>query len=120
LEGRLFCRKDGGAIYARARRLVNGIPDTLYRQITADLARQIRAGVMQAGSRLSSIRQLAKQRQVSISTAIRSMQVLDECGLDEACPQSDYDVRTASSRLSQSSVASLTFRGQLVDRSELV
>lgn len=94
--------------------------DTLYRQIAADLSRQIRSGVLRAGTRLPSIRQLAKQRQVSISTAIRSMQVLDESGLVDARPQSGYYVRPPRGRLPQPSVAPLTLREQLVGRSELV
>jgi DNA-binding GntR family transcriptional regulator len=78
---------------------MNDAADTLYRQIAADLSTQIRSGVMRAGSRLPSIRQLARQRQVSISTAIRSMQVLDESGLVEARPQSGYYVRPPRTRL---------------------
>ncbi len=66
---------------------------TLYGQIADDLAGDIYQGLYGAGHRLPSVRQLSKQRRVSISTVNQAYALLEDRGLIHAKPQSGYFVR---------------------------
>ena len=64
----------------------------LYLSVAADVARLIQAGVLKAEERVPSVRRLARQRRVSISTAVASLRELEQQGLIEARPKSGYFV----------------------------
>jgi DNA-binding transcriptional MocR family regulator len=64
----------------------------LYLSVAADVARLIHGGVLKAEERVPSVRRLARQRRVSISTAVASLRELEQQGLIEARPKSGYFV----------------------------
>jgi DNA-binding transcriptional MocR family regulator len=67
-------------------------PQPLYLSVADDLARLIGAGSLKPLDRVPSVRQLAYQRRVSITTAVASLRELEERGLIEARPKSGYFV----------------------------
>ncbi len=64
-----------------------------YEKLADDVAGLIAGGVLRAGERLPSVRQLAQERRVSISTAVQAFRQLEQRGLVEARPQSGFFVR---------------------------
>ncbi len=66
---------------------------TLYGQIADDLALDIQQGLYQPGHKVPSVRQLSKQRSVSISTINQAYALLEDRGLIRSKPQSGYFVR---------------------------
>jgi len=66
---------------------------TLYLQLADKLAQAIREGVLPAGSRLLSIRDCAKQKNLSINTVNAAYHLLEDKGLIEARPKSGYFVK---------------------------
>lgn len=66
----------------------------LYLQLADKLATAIRTGKIQAGSRLLSIRECAKQHGLSINTVNAAYRMLEDKGLIEAKPKSGYFVRS--------------------------
>lgn len=64
-----------------------------YQNLAADLAEMIDARVLAPGERLPSIRRLAQERRLSISTVVLALRQLEDRGLVEAKPQSGYFVR---------------------------
>jgi len=70
-----------------------------YERLADDVAGLIAGGVLRAGERLPSVRRLAQERRVSISTAVQAMRQLEMRGLVEARPQSGFFVRVRPSAL---------------------
>lgn len=66
--------------------------DFLYHEIAAQIAQQIRCGVLQAGQRLPSVRMLSREHGISINTAKRVFLELEAQLLVRAKPQSGYFV----------------------------
>lgn len=64
-----------------------------YEKLADDVASLIAGGVLRAGERLPSVRRLAQERRVSISTAVQAFRQLEMRGLVEARPQSGFFVR---------------------------
>ncbi|MDP1652222.1 MAG: PLP-dependent aminotransferase family protein [Rhodocyclaceae bacterium] len=64
-----------------------------YEKLADDVAGLIAGGVLRAGERLPSVRRLAQERRVSISTAVQAFRQLEMRGLVEARPQSGFFVR---------------------------
>ncbi|WP_137938158.1 PLP-dependent aminotransferase family protein [Chitinivorax sp. B] len=71
-------------------------PDLLYQRLADELMASIRHGTLKPGERLPSIRQIAKQRELSISTVTLALRTLENKGVVEAKPQSGYFVRRQS------------------------
>jgi DNA-binding transcriptional MocR family regulator len=65
----------------------------LYEQVADHIARLIEQGTFRPGDRIPSVRQLSRQRQVSVSTVLQAYFLLEDHGLIEARPQSGYFVR---------------------------
>jgi DNA-binding transcriptional MocR family regulator len=65
----------------------------LYETLADDLADLVSRGALRPGDRLPSVRQLSKQRRVSVSTVLQAYLVLESRGLVEARPQSGHYVR---------------------------
>jgi DNA-binding transcriptional MocR family regulator len=65
-----------------------------YEQLAEELVRLIESGTFRPGARLPSIRQLSHQKQVSISTVMQSLYLLEAQGWIEARPRSGFYVCT--------------------------
>ena len=68
-----------------------------YEKLAGDLEGMISSGVLRHGDRLPSLRRLAKERRLSLSTVVQALRQLEDRGLVEARPQSGYFVRRALS-----------------------
>src|SRR5690606_275916 len=78
-----------------------------YVEVADQLAGLIAAGQLPPRSRVPSVRQLARQRGVSISTAVASLRVLERRGLVEARPKSGYFVAPRRPPAAEPSTATL-------------
>jgi DNA-binding transcriptional MocR family regulator len=65
----------------------------LYEQVASELADLIRLGTFRPGERIPSVRQLSRQRKISITTVLQAYMELENLGLIETRPQSGYYVR---------------------------
>jgi DNA-binding transcriptional regulator YhcF (GntR family) len=65
----------------------------LFEQVAARMRDAIHAGILAAGDRLPSVRELSQQERVSISTVLQAYQQLEAWDLVEAKPQSGHYVR---------------------------
>lgn len=63
-----------------------------YERLASELASLIEQGVLAHGDRLPSVRRLADERRLSVSTVVQAMRRLELRGLVEARPQSGYFV----------------------------
>jgi DNA-binding transcriptional MocR family regulator len=70
-----------------------------YEKLADDVAGLIAGGVLRAGERLPSVRRLAQERRVSVSTAVQAFRQLEMRGLVEARPQSGFYVRARPAAL---------------------
>jgi DNA-binding transcriptional MocR family regulator len=68
----------------------------LYEQLADDLRGLIDGRVLQPGDRLPSVRNLAEQRRLSVSTVLTALRQLEDRGMIEARPQAGYYVRRRS------------------------
>ncbi|MGE5123457.1 MAG: PLP-dependent aminotransferase family protein [Acidobacteriaceae bacterium] len=66
----------------------------LYEQVSFELAGLIRQGTFRPGERIPSVRQLSRQRKISITTVLQAYAELERQGLIETRPQSGYYVRS--------------------------
>lgn len=71
----------------------------LYEGLAEEFSALIGNGLMQPGDRLPSVRTLAQQKRLSISTVVQALRTLENRGLVEARPQSGYYVRRRAGRL---------------------
>lgn len=67
--------------------------DHKYEQVAADITHLIESGTFRPGERIPSVRQLSRQRKISISTVLQAYYLLEARGLIEARPQSGFYVR---------------------------
>jgi len=74
----------------------------LYESLANEFAVLIGDGRMRPGDRLPSVRRLAQQRRLSISTVIQALRTLESRGVVEARPQSGYYVRGRSALVLES------------------
>ena len=65
----------------------------LYEQVAAEITELIRQGTFPPGERVPSVRQLSRQKKISVATALQAYLLLEDQGLIEARPQSGYYVR---------------------------
>jgi len=66
----------------------------LYEAIADEIAELINLGTFRPGERIPSVRQMSRQRKISITTALQAYLTLENRGLIEARPQSGYYVRS--------------------------
>lgn len=71
----------------------------LYENLANEFATLIGSGQLRPGDRLPSVRHLARQRALSISTVVQALRTLESRGMVEARPQSGYFVRRRPARL---------------------
>lgn len=62
----------------------------LYQSLAEDLAEQIQTGVFRPGERMPSVRKLAEQQRVSVSTAVSAYQQLEAEGIIFSRPKSGF------------------------------
>jgi DNA-binding transcriptional MocR family regulator len=86
----------------------------LYQSLATELAGLIDAGGLKPAQRVPSVRQLAAQRGVSITTAVATLRHLEERGLIEARPKSGYFVARRRSPLPEPVAVELPRRARLV------
>lgn len=72
-----------------------------YEKLAAELEGLISGGMLRFGDRLPSVRRLALERRLSVSTVVQALRQLEGRGLVEARPQSGYFVRRAESMRAQ-------------------
>ena len=65
---------------------------TLYEQLAADIEQMMRAGTLQPGDRLPSVRTLRSRRALSPATVLRAYALLESRGRIESRPRSGYFV----------------------------
>jgi DNA-binding transcriptional MocR family regulator len=65
----------------------------LYEQLADELGAMIASRVFAPGDRLPSIRHLAQQKRLSVSTVLQALRLMEDRGLVEARPQAGYYVR---------------------------
>lgn len=78
----------------------------LYENLANEFADLIGDGRMRPGERLPSVRHLARQRKLSISTVVQALRTLESRGMVEARPQSGYYVRQRPMRVIEAATAS--------------
>lgn len=71
----------------------------LYEKIAEDFASLIRAGTLRPGDRLPSVRQLRRQKGVSLATVLQAYSLLEDRDYVRAKPQSGYYVKARLDRL---------------------
>ncbi len=71
----------------------------LYENLADEFATLIGSGQLLPGVRLPSVRHLAQQRSLSISTVVQALRTLESRGMVEARPQSGYYVRRRPARM---------------------
>lgn len=86
-----------------------------YERLATELGGMIADGILGHGDRLPSIRRLAQERRLSISTVVQALRQLEERGLVEARPQSGYFVRRTRSVSAEPSARSTPEVPILVD-----
>ena len=65
-----------------------------YEQVAADITQLIESGTFRPGDRIPSVRQLSRQRKISVTTVLEAYYLLEARGLIEARPRSGFYVRT--------------------------
>jgi DNA-binding transcriptional MocR family regulator len=69
-------------------------PNYRYQEIVHFITTLVDNGTLPLGSRAPSLRQICKQRRISLSTALQAYRLLEDRGVLEARPQSGYYVAT--------------------------
>jgi len=93
---------------------------TLYAQIAHELAQDIQQGLYVPGTKVPSVRQLSKQRSVSISTINQAYALLEDRGLIRSKPQSGYFVREGANDPIMAPPMSTGSDPAVVGKSELI
>ena len=73
-------------------------PGKLYLDVAEGIASSIRSGVLARGERVPSVREMAQQRGVSVSTVTQAYRWLEDARLIEARPRSGYFVSAGRRR----------------------
>jgi DNA-binding transcriptional MocR family regulator len=63
-----------------------------YEELAVFITGLVDDGTLTAGARVPSLRQISKQRRISLSSALQAYRLLEDCGVLEARPQSGYYV----------------------------
>jgi DNA-binding transcriptional MocR family regulator len=66
----------------------------LYEKLAEEIVTQIEGGTFKPGDRLPSVREISRQKKLSVSTIMMAYQMLEDRGAIEARPQSGYYVRS--------------------------
>src|SRR5437016_1042444 len=63
-----------------------------YEEVASYIMELVEGGTLPPGARVPSLRQVTRQRQVSLTTALQAYRLLEDRGVIEARPQSGYYV----------------------------
>src|SRR5205823_8540268 len=63
-----------------------------YEELAGFITGLVNSGTLRPGSRVPSLRQISRQRQTSLSTALQAYRLLEDKGIPEARPQSGFYV----------------------------
>jgi DNA-binding transcriptional MocR family regulator len=96
-----------------------GIAGKLYLDVAEGIARSIRDGVLLPGDRVPSVRMLAEQHGVSVSTAVQACRTLEDARLIETRPRSGTFVSARPARLPEPAITRPPTASQPVQASEL-
>jgi DNA-binding transcriptional MocR family regulator len=72
-----------------------------YQELASFITGLVSNGTLEPGARVPSLRQISRQRQISISTALQAYRLLEDRSVIEARPQSGYYVARGRGRPSQ-------------------
>ena len=72
---------------------MQSVPAYRYEELAGFITGLVRNGTLPPGSRAPSLRQICKQRRISLSAALQAYRLLEDRGVLEARPQSGYYVR---------------------------
>ena len=64
----------------------------LFQRLADDIATQIRSGTLRLGERIPSVREISRDRTLSIATVVRAYEWLEGQGLIETRPRSGFYV----------------------------
>ncbi len=92
----------------------------LYENLADDLAQQIQTGTFRPGERLPSVRQLAQQQNVSVSTAVSAYQSLEAQGLINPKSKSGFYVSLPSSSKVQAPAPTLGLKPTQLNMSDTI
>ncbi|WP_047244047.1 PLP-dependent aminotransferase family protein [Chromobacterium subtsugae] len=68
----------------------------MYETLARELEQHVMSGMLKAGDKVPSVRQLSQQRDISITTVLKAYSLLESRGVIESRPQSGYFVRKAT------------------------
>src|SRR5579862_4353144 len=71
-------------------------PHFRYEQVASFISVLVESGTLAPGARAPSLRQISKQRRVSLSTALQAYRLLEDRGVLEARPQSGFYIARRS------------------------
>ena len=83
-----------------------------YSLLVDEIAGQVTQGILKPGDRIPSVRQLSRERGVSVTTVLEAYRLLEDRGVIQARPQSGYFVAwkpSASSRRKPTMSSALAF-----------
>lgn len=86
----------------------------LYQRLASDLAGLIAGGQLRPLERVPSVRQLALQRGISVTTAVATLRSLESRGLIEARPKSGYFVARRTPQLAEPGAVAVPRAARLV------
>ncbi len=95
-------------------------PQLLYESVAEDVSSMIGNGTLLAGERVPSVRELSRQKRLSISTVVQAYHLLEDWGLIEARPRSGYFVRAPQARVEEPGVSRPPRAPQVVDVQSMV
>jgi DNA-binding transcriptional MocR family regulator len=80
-------------------------PAYRYEELAAFITGLVHSGTLRAGARVPSLRQISKQRQISLSSALQAYRLLEDRGVLEARPQSGYYVARGRASLKEPAIS---------------
>jgi len=92
----------------------------LYELVAEDVSSMIGNGTLLAGERVPSVRELSRQKRLSISTVVQAYHLLEDWGLIEARPRSGYFVRAPQAHVEEPAISKPPRGPQSVDVYSLV
>ena len=77
-----------------------------YEELASFITALVSDGTLEPGTRVPSLRQISRQRQISISTALQAYRLLEDRSVIEARPQSGYYVTRSNGKSARGSATS--------------
>jgi DNA-binding transcriptional MocR family regulator len=84
---------------------VRANPAYRYEELAAFITGLVDSGTLPTGSRVPSLRQISRQRRISLSSAVQAYRLLEDRGVIEARPQSGYYVARGRASLREPAIS---------------